>query len=55
MNTAEKAKSDLSICKFAVKETVFTRCKVYDFADGSYLTLWDNGRIEVNAVILNLI
>jgi hypothetical protein len=50
MNTAAKAHQDASIRSYATKVTEFTRCKVYDFADGSFLTVWGNGRTEVNAV-----
>lgn len=50
MNTAAKAQSEQSFRSFATAVTEFSRCKVYDFADGSYLTVWDNGRTEVDAI-----
>lgn len=48
--TAHKAAAELALRGMAVKVSEFSRCKVYDFADGSFLTVWDNGRTEVNAV-----
>lgn len=50
MTSAEKAQQDSSFRAFAVKVVEFTRCKVFDFADGSFLTVWDNGRTEVSAI-----
>lgn len=50
MTAAAKAHQDASFRSFATKVTEFTRCKVFDFADGSFLTVWDSGRIEVNAI-----
>lgn len=50
MNSATRAQSDQSLLGFAIKVNEFSCCKVYDFADGSFLTVWDSGRTEVNAV-----
>lgn len=50
MCSAAKAQANQSCRSFAIKVSEFSRCKVYDFADGSYLTVWDSGRSEVNAV-----
>lgn len=50
MTSADKANAEQSFRSFAKLVTEFTRCKVYDFADGSFLTVWDNGRTEVNAI-----
>ena len=50
LTTADFAGQDQSMLSYAIKVTTFTTCKVYDFADGSYLVLHDSGRIEVNEV-----
>ena len=47
---AHNAQQDRSLITFAVKATEFSRCKVYDFADGSFLVVHDNGRTEVNTI-----
>ena len=46
--SAEIAQFNSMYRKFALKVTEFTTCKLYDFADGSFLIVHDNGRTEVN-------
>lgn len=50
MTSAHKAEKDPSFRGFAMKVIEFSRCKLYDFADGSFLIVWDNGRTEVNTI-----
>jgi hypothetical protein len=46
--TANRTIADRSLLSFAVRVTTFTRCRVYDFADGSFFVLHDNGHVEAN-------
>lgn len=48
MQTAFFAQKDRSFVQFATKVSVFSDCTIYDFADGSFLVVRDNGRTEVN-------
>jgi hypothetical protein len=48
--SAAKAQADQSFCSFAMNVYEFSSCKRYDFADGSFLIKWDNGRTEVNTI-----
>lgn len=50
MTTAAMAQQDKTFRAFAIKVTEFSNCKIFDFADGSFLTVWDNGRTEVNTI-----
>ena len=50
MNTAHRAKTEVSLRSFAIKTTVFSHCRIFDFADGSFLVVHDNGRVEANAI-----
>jgi hypothetical protein len=46
--TANRSLTDRSLLSFAIRVTTFTRCRVYDFADGSFFVLHDNGHVEAN-------
>lgn len=50
MTTADKALIDRSICAFALRSTEFSDCVIFDFADGSFLVVRDNGRVEANQI-----
>lgn len=50
MNSATMAQTDESFRGYAVKISGFSTCKLYDFADGSFLVVHDNGRTEVDTI-----
>lgn len=49
-NTAARAIENRSLLSFAVRETTFSRCRVFDFADGSFFVIHDSGRVEANEI-----
>lgn len=50
VSSAAKAQADESYRCYAVKVCEFSTCKLYDFADGSFLVVHDNGRTEVDTI-----